>query len=167
MPRVKSQVAAKDYPNAGIKKGEKYYSWKFRYGGAYKSKTPPRPSQLTQSKMSAAYAASESLEDTIQSAASPEEIKDALTQAAEEINAVADDYQDGMDNMAVQGGSIYEESEQKVSDLQDWASSLEQSASDIESLDNYEDWDKLNEEAQSELMDAARDAANENAGCPF
>ena len=31
MPRVSKQVARKDYPNAGIKKGDLYYKWKFRY----------------------------------------------------------------------------------------------------------------------------------------
>lgn len=42
--------ARKDYPAHGIKKGEPYYWWKFRYGGKHYSKTPPPPSQLTQSE---------------------------------------------------------------------------------------------------------------------
>lgn len=31
-------------------KGEKFYTWKFRYGGARRSRTYPKPSQLTQSE---------------------------------------------------------------------------------------------------------------------
>lgn len=41
--------ARKDYPEHGIKKGEPYYWWKFRYGGKHYSKTAPAPSRLTQS----------------------------------------------------------------------------------------------------------------------
>lgn len=42
--------AMKDYPDHGIKKGESYYWWKFRFGGKHYSRTPPRQSQLTQSE---------------------------------------------------------------------------------------------------------------------
>lgn len=49
MPRVHTQKANKDYPEHGIKKGDTYYWWKFRYGGKRKSKTYPKPSQLTNS----------------------------------------------------------------------------------------------------------------------
>ncbi len=33
----------------GIKRGDSYYWWKFRYGGKIKSMTRPKPQQLTQS----------------------------------------------------------------------------------------------------------------------
>ena len=49
MPRVYTRKARKDYPGAGIKKGQTYYYWKFRYGGAWRSLSYPKPSQLTQS----------------------------------------------------------------------------------------------------------------------
>lgn len=42
--------AQKDYPAHGIKKGEPYYWWKFRFGGKHFSKTYPKASQLTQSE---------------------------------------------------------------------------------------------------------------------
>ena len=65
MPRVHHvKRARKAVKSAGIKVGDSYYWWKFRYGGKHTSKTPPRQSQLTNSdKLSRAYAASESLED--------------------------------------------------------------------------------------------------------
>ena len=49
MPRVEHRKAAKDYPNSNIKKGEKYYTWKFRFGGRRRQKERPLPEQLTQS----------------------------------------------------------------------------------------------------------------------
>lgn len=167
MPRVHVKKARKDYPNAGIKKGDTYYSWSFRYGGKRMSKTKPRPSQLTLSKMSEAYAASEALEDTIASASTPEELKEALEQAAEEITAVADEYQSSMENMIAQAGQIYEDMEQKVSDLQDWASALESDVGEIESMDDYESFEKLNADAQSELMDQAKELASQNSSPQF
>lgn len=167
MPRVHTQKANKDYPSAGIKKGDMYYSWSFRYGGKRISKTPPRPSQLTQSKMSEALAAGEQLEDTIPTASNPQELVDALNEAAEAIRAVGEEYSDSASNMAVQAGSVYEECEEKASNCEDWASSLEQSASDIEGIDDLDMFEKLNEEAQGEMMDEARAFAEENSSCPF
>lgn len=41
--------ARKDYPEAGIAKGDSYYWWKFPYGPKNKSKNRPTRQQLTQS----------------------------------------------------------------------------------------------------------------------
>jgi len=42
--------ARKDYPDAGIKAGEKYYWWKFNFQKhIYRSKTAPTRQQLTKS----------------------------------------------------------------------------------------------------------------------
>jgi hypothetical protein len=41
--------ARKDQKEAGIKKGDSYYWWEFKFAGKHVSKTPPRRSQLTQS----------------------------------------------------------------------------------------------------------------------
>ena len=49
MPRVEHRKAAKDYPDSNIKKGEKYFTWKFRFGGRRRQKDRPLPEQLTQS----------------------------------------------------------------------------------------------------------------------
>lgn len=49
MPRVHTQVAAKNYPQQGINKGDTYYKWEFRNGGPIRSATYPQPWQLTQS----------------------------------------------------------------------------------------------------------------------
>lgn len=168
MPRVHSQVARKDYPQQGIKKGDTYYKWSFRYGGEHKSKNPPRPSQLTQSKMSEALAAGEALEDSITGATCPQDIVDAIADAVSSIQSVAEEYRDSASNMAVQGGAVYDECEEKADGLENWANDLEGSSNNIETLDNFDvDWEDLGETAQNELLDAARDAGLENSGCPI
>lgn len=64
MPRVHTQKANKDYPDHGIKKGDTYYWWKFRYGGKRISLTQPRSSQLTTSEfLSRLYSIQESQGD--------------------------------------------------------------------------------------------------------
>jgi hypothetical protein len=51
MPRVHHVKKARKANKAhGIKKGDSYYWWKFRFGGKCVSKTPPRQSQLTRSE---------------------------------------------------------------------------------------------------------------------
>lgn len=67
MPRVhRVNKARKAYKEAGIKKGDTYYWWEFRYGGKHRSLTPPRPSQLTSNgALSSLYAAQETGQDLI------------------------------------------------------------------------------------------------------
>ena len=51
MPHVHFvKKARKADRNAGIKKGDSYYWWKFRFGGKNKSKSKPKQSQLTRSE---------------------------------------------------------------------------------------------------------------------
>jgi hypothetical protein len=89
MPRVHKQVAGKDYPSAGITKGETYYKWKFRYGGVRRSLTPPRPSQLTMSRWGDILAAQEAIGD----ADSWDETRAAVEAAAETVRECADEYE--------------------------------------------------------------------------
>ena len=56
------QKARKDIPDAGIKAGESYYWWKFRFGGKRYSKVAPKRSQLTQSSF---YATIYDIEDEV------------------------------------------------------------------------------------------------------
>ena len=136
MPRVNTQKANKDYPEQGIKKGDTYYSWAFRYGGKYKSKTPPKASQLTQSKMSGAYAAGEELSDAIDAATTPQDIADALNQCAEDVRSVAEEYRESADNIREKFSEspTIDDCEEKADTLEGWADSLEGDASEVESL---------------------------------
>jgi hypothetical protein len=138
MARAFSRVAGKDYPEHGIKKGDLYYYWSVGFRGRKQmSKTPPKQSQLTGSKMSAAYAAQETAQESIGNATTPEEIKDALEAAADEIEAVADEYQEAADATTGNGNRVpnADEMEEKASGLRDWAESLRTSASEIENME--------------------------------
>lgn len=99
MPRVHFvKKARKDYPNAGIAKGESYYWWKFRYGGKQMSKTPPKPSQLTQSAfLSQLYDLQERVAEF--GADDKDTVVDFLNELRDEVENLASECQDSLDNM--------------------------------------------------------------------
>jgi len=153
MPRVSSQKAAKDYPEIGVKKGETYYKWKFRYGGARKSKTHPRPSQLTQSKYGTVYGALESLQDTCgDETAVIQDIVDAVSVAAGEIREVAEEYNEADEAMGGHQGVNYERGE-----------SCEQCASDLDEIESEFDSVEWGKDTDYETESDARDALIERA----
>lgn len=161
MPRVHQQKAAKDYPDHGIKKGDVYYSWSFRYGGEHKSRTYPRPSQLTQSKLSTAYAAMEGLEDSLPSLDTLEGIAEAARECAEEVRGVAEEYRDSRENMpeGLQDGPTGQECEEKADALEACADELESAADDVEALDAddfREEGDEEEEDIPEAMLDEAR-----------
>ena len=127
MPRVHHvKHAAKDNPVA--KKGEPYYWWKFRYSGKQFSKTPPRPSQLTQSEfLSTMYGAQEDLEDAINqgsTVADLEAAKDALLETIEELRDMS---QNSLDNMPdqLQEGDTGQMLQERVDAMDSWESDLD------------------------------------------
>lgn len=137
MARAFSRIAGKDYPEHGIKKGDLYYYWSVGFRGRKQmSKTPPKPSQLTGSKMSGAYAAQEGAQDAIGNATTPEEVAAALNDAADEIESVADEYQDAADATTGNGNRVpnADEMQEKADGLRDWAESLRNDAGEIENL---------------------------------
>lgn len=148
MPRVNS--ATKNRAGKQIKcgrcgrripPGEKYFHFTFRYGGKHvRCKDHyPRPSELTQSKMSGVYSAVESVEDVIADVragkADPFDLASALQTASEEVESVRDEYQESLDNMPepLQQGPTGEEIQEKVDALDSFASNLSDAGSDIES----------------------------------
>lgn len=144
MARVFTAKAAKDYPNKGIKKGDLYYYWTPGFRGVKQmSKTPPRPSQLTTSKMSEAYAAGEALQDAINDASCIEDLTSAMEEAVDAIRAVAEEYSDASQAETGNGNRVpnADEMEEKSQGLNDWADSIENDKDEIESLDatDYED----------------------------
>jgi len=92
--------ARKDNPVA--KKGESYYWWKFRYGGKYYSKTPPRSSQLINSPFLSTMAAVEekfSYDFDVDDARDAEELKSLVEDAVNEVREAAEEAQGSLDNM--------------------------------------------------------------------
>ncbi len=79
--------AQKDDKEQGIKRGDSYYWWKFRYGGKIKSKTEPKPQQLTQS----AYQIMLYDMADIISELNPENGVDSITEALDNLKQMIED----------------------------------------------------------------------------
>lgn len=138
MARVFTAKANKDYPQHGIVKGDTYYYWTPGFRGTKQmSKTPPKQSQLTTSKMSAAYAASESLSEALEAAGSIEDLTNALEEAVDAIRAVAEEYTEASEATTGNGNRVpnADEMEEKAQELNDWADSIESDKSEVEGLD--------------------------------
>lgn len=124
MPKVNTvEKARKDDPDHGIKAGDKYYWWKFRFGGIHKSKTYPKRSQLTQSSfLSWLY----DLEDTISSyeGSTKEDFEAHRDELASEIESQHDELQSNLENMpeGLQESSILNE---RIEALDSWKSDVE------------------------------------------
>ena len=158
MARYFTAKAAKDYPQHGIKKGDTYYYWTPGFRGVKQmSLKPPRQSQLTTSKMSAAYAAGEALDDAIGEASCIEDITSAMEQAIDDIRSVAEEYDEAANATTGNGNRVpnADEMEEKAQGLNDWADSLESDKDEIESLEprEYADMDMDPDELPEDLVD--------------
>lgn len=140
--------ALKDNPVA--KKGESYYWWSFRFGGKRYSKTPPRPSMLTQSEfLSAVYCLQEQIQDA--SPATMEELEDLVEDWKGQINEIRDGCQERFDNMPEglqqsDTGSLLEE---RISEMESWEA-------DLESLDLSREEEEPEEDAVARILDEIR-----------
>jgi hypothetical protein len=127
VPRVTHvKAAAKDHPAAGIKKGESYYWWKFRFGGKHMSKTPPRPSQLTQSDfLSTQLELEERIGDL--KADTFEDLKGEVESIVEEIRRLGEEQADKIGNLpdSFQQGPTGELLQGRADGCEEWADALE------------------------------------------
>lgn len=103
-----------------------------------------RQSDMTRGKMSGVYAAQEAAQDTIAEwdGEDIEDLKTALTDAAEAIREVASEYGESADNMeqAFPGGSpTIDECREKQEELESWADELENT--DLTEWDGADDDD--------------------------
>ena len=145
MPIVHTvKKARKTYRGTGIKKGDKYYWWKFRYGSKIKSKVYPKPSQLTQSEfLSTIYELTDRIEafsDGLNRADVISEIEDI----ASEIRSLGEEQEDKRSNMPDQlqdapSGELLEQRAEECSTMAD----------SLESIDTGADLDEIVGEAQS------------------
>lgn len=88
-----------------------------------------RQSELTNSKMSTVYAATENAEDTINGwdGEDADDIAEALRECAGEINDVASEYGDAAQAM----GSAGDEMQEKADELESWAGDIESAADSL------------------------------------
>ncbi len=142
MPRVNYvKKARKDNPVA--KAGEPYYWWKFRYGGKHYSKTPPRPSQLTQSEfLGGVYSAQEQLEDC----EDLEQLRDTIEEVKGNIEALGEEQSDKLYAMpdSLQSGPTGELLENRQSQCEEFCSELE-------NIDTEFDEDEVKGEVKEDL----------------
>lgn len=151
MPKVHTvKKARKAYKAYGIKKGDTYYWWKFRYGGKVMSKTYPKRSQLTRSDYLATLY---DLEDSIAewSAESPEGLAAMRDELVSDLETLRDEQEEKRDNMPEQ---LQDSGSGEL--LQERYDALDGAISELESidLDDYEEpeEDKLRAEAIEDLQ---------------
>jgi hypothetical protein len=143
MPRVKTQKKTRaggdkycGRCSAKIEPGESYYRWSFRYGGARQNcfRHSPRPSELTQSLMSAIYSAVEVAEDAMESTSSVEEIKELVESVESAASEVTEGYREAAESFGGAGGNG-----ERADELDGWVSELQQFAPDEEADDEFKE----------------------------
>jgi hypothetical protein len=160
--------ARKDYPEANIKKGDSYYWWKFPYGGKQKSKTAPRPSQLTQS----GYLGT--IRDLVQDFSFPEYNTDdptCIESEVEEVRSTLEELKEECESSLEEMPEQLRESSQAGELLQERIDALENAISELESIDSldaediYEryqtardEWEAENEPDEGEVQEAYSEA---------
>ena len=142
MPRVHHVKKARKAHPGGIEKGDSYYWWEFRYGGTRYSKTYPRRSQLTQSKMSGVYAGFEGLEDAVNNQ-DRSEVESALEEYKSAIDEARDEYEDADQQFGGTGSSQHAER----------AQAMESAYSEVEQfdLDQFEIEDEEDEYGETKI----------------
>lgn len=125
MPRVHFVKKARQ-KHGDIKKGESYYWWKFRRGGKRTSKTPPKPSQLTQSEFWGTVLAQSERDtpDFDDLASTRDEIVSELENLRDEIESRKSNVEDAFPNGSpviemLEGGTRH-----SMSALARWATSI-------------------------------------------
>lgn len=105
-----------------IEPGQEYLSWSFRYGGTrYRCMDhPPRPSDLTQSKMAEVYAAVEGAQDDLPGLTETDAIQEAVHDVASTVREVAEEYREAAEPFGGMG-----ENAERADELEGWASDLE------------------------------------------
>lgn len=166
MPRVQKRVAAKDYPNSGIKKGDTYYYTKLKLqrGGIEKRSLKPfKPSELTTSPFKGGWlSAQEAWDESSKDA-------EAIRGAAEAIRDLGNEAQGSFDNMpeGLQQGDTGQRLEERATACESAADQLDQLADELEALEepveplgDLEE-DEENESARSDYDDAVSEYESE------
>lgn len=156
MPKVhRVAKARKDQKGAGIKKGDTYYWWKFRYGGKHVSKTYPKPSQLTQSEYLSGLL---SLEETGWSGDTREDAAQSFRDVAGEVQDLGEEQGNRRDNMpeSLQDSETGELLQTRADRCEEITQALEEAADELdrwepEAGEEAEAWRERADELWSEI----------------
>lgn len=151
MPRVHYvKKARKANKAAGIKKGDSYYWWKFRYGGKQVSKTHPKPSQLTQSEyLSSMYSIQEGVESI---SGSIQDAIDELRSAKENVEEVmqnCEEKADNLENAFPNGCPSLETLRERIDYCASLIDGLDEAADNLESYADEEEEEDKKEDGMS------------------
>jgi ABC-type transporter Mla subunit MlaD len=128
MPRVHTAIAAKDYPAAGIQRGEQYWYWTPYRARRQMSKTQPMPSQVESNPTRSSYMAlQEAASLDIDQAATIEDIRDALENARSDAENIAEELREKASNIEDGFGHETEMSDQfnqQADEVESWADEL-------------------------------------------
>jgi hypothetical protein len=129
MPRVHTvEKARKADDRYGIKVGDKYYWWTFKNragpGTKVKSKTYPKPSQLTRSAFKSQW---RSFGEQIAELAIEDGLHDALQSIAADIRSLGEEQQSSLDNMpeGLQQGDTGQMLQERIDACEAWADEIE------------------------------------------
>lgn len=159
MPRAHKKTAAKDYPDAGIKKGDVYYLWTTRSGPyskgvKHRQKTPPKRQQLTGSEFLRAQYDLEDRISALRGSTNLDDFKAEVDSIIEDIRSLGEEQQEKFDNMpdGLQQGSTGEQLQARAEACESWASSLEAVSIPDEEISEVIDGlvDELEQEGYSE-----------------
>lgn len=125
MPRVHFvKKARKNQKAHGIKKGDSYYWWAFRFGPKMVSKTPPKRQQLTRSDFLISLY---DLEDRIEGLQADDTLSGEVESIIEDIRALAEEQEEKKSNMpeGLQEGDTGQLLDERKDGLESWADELE------------------------------------------
>jgi hypothetical protein len=150
MARVRTAVAAKDYPDHGISKGDRYWHWTPYRQKRRISKTAPRASQTESNDTKAnLYSIEESLQDSLGAATTVAEVKEAVEHAKDECETVVDDFNEKADNLEEGFGHETMQS----ADIRGWGEEVESWQNDLDSMDLEPDQDDPDFDLQAMIQE--------------
>lgn len=158
-PRLNRSKPADEKDTVWCPKGETYYTWSFRYGGEYRSRTYPKQSQLTQSSyLSQVYALQEDVEETV-CPDTCDELQCLIDDWVTYLEGVRDECQESFDNMpeGLQQGDTGQLLEARIT-------TCDEVISNLQNVDTSYDEDS-EEDADGEGLQQFLEEAFEEATC--
>lgn len=153
MPRCNFvKKARKDVPNSDIKAGESYYWWKFKRGGKYVSRTPPRRSQLTRSSfLGQIYDIEDQIRALTADSGLPDEIAN-IAQALRDLGSECEDSKNNMPDHLQEGdtGQLLDSRKEGCETAADELDAIETDYTPSDDVDDEADEDEQQQDAEDE-----------------